>query len=108
MQRTSPGLSKLFKKVQDMERRLANLEASTSYTRHKPNCRQDCGCPSQVEWAVLKSRIVHLETKLGIKTRTCSRTQQGMDVASRASRKRRKVEQQQPESPSEDEISDNY
>ncbi|KAI6625818.1 hypothetical protein MCOR14_009007 [Pyricularia oryzae] len=108
MQRTSPGLSKLFKKVQDMERRLANLEASASYTRHKPNCRQDCGCPSQVEWAALKSRIVHLETKLGIKTRTCSRTQQGMDVASRASRKRRKVEQQQPDSPSEDEISDDY
>ncbi|TLD03365.1 uncharacterized protein PgNI_12247 [Pyricularia grisea] len=108
MQRTSPGLSKLFKKVQDMERRLAKLEASTSYTRHKPNCRHDWGCPSQVEWAALKSRIVHLETKIGIKTRTCSRTQQGMDVASRASRKRRKVEQQQPDSPSEDEISDDY
>ncbi|QBZ56781.1 hypothetical protein PoMZ_01697 [Pyricularia oryzae] len=82
-------LSKLFKKVQNMERRLANLEILISYTRYKPNYRQNCGCPSQVEWAALKSRI-------------------GMDVASRASRKRRKVKQQQPENLSEDEISNNY
>ncbi|TLS31206.1 hypothetical protein PpBr36_02310 [Pyricularia pennisetigena] len=41
--------------------------------------------------------------RLGI----CSKTQRGMDVASRANRKRRKVKQQQPDSPSEDEISDN-